>query len=66
MPNNRQARNVGTSNRSDPDQRSDRLKGGEFKRAADEVNERPPSGPSLSDVDWAELPPKTRDKRQRG
>ena len=66
MTNNRQTRNVGKSNRSDPDKRSNRVKGGEFKRAADEVNERAPSGPSLSDGDWAELPPKTREKRQRG
>ena len=66
MTNNRQTRNVGKSNRSDPDKRSNRLKGGEFKRPADEVNERAPSGTSLSDVDWAELPPKTREKRQRG
>jgi hypothetical protein len=66
MTNSRQTRDVGKSSRSDPDKRSNRLKGGEFKRAADEVNERPPSGPSLRDTDWADLPPKTREKRQRG
>lgn len=42
------------------------LKGGEFKRAADKANKRRTSAPSQSDTDWADLPPKEQDKRQRG
>ena len=46
--------------------KSQSLKGGEFKREADEVNERKERGPSLEDTDWADLPPKLKEKRQRG
>jgi hypothetical protein len=42
------------------------LKGGEFKREADETNKRSSPAPSLSETDWADLPPKEREKRQRG
>jgi hypothetical protein len=42
------------------------LKGGEFKREADDANNRTSPAPSLSETDWADLPPKDQDKRQRG
>jgi hypothetical protein len=42
------------------------LKGGEFKREADEANERSSPAPSLSETDWADLSPKAQEKRQRG
>ena len=42
------------------------LKGGEFKKASDQVNNRTEAAPSLSDTDWADLSPKDREKRQRG
>jgi hypothetical protein len=42
------------------------LKGGEFKRDADEANKRTTQAPSLSETDWANLPPKQKEKRQRG
>ena len=42
------------------------LKGGEFKKASDQVNNRTDAAPSLSDTDWADLSPKDQEKRQRG
>jgi hypothetical protein len=51
---------------ADPDARSPYLKGGEFRRNADEANEPDAPVPSLSEVDWADLPPKLKEKRQRG
>jgi hypothetical protein len=42
------------------------LKGGEFKKASDHVNNRTEAAPSLSDTDWANLSPKDQEKRQRG
>ena len=45
---------------------SARLKGGEFKKASDQVNDQTEAAPSLSDTDWADLSPKDREKRQRG
>lgn len=49
-----------------PDAHSPYLKGGEFKKGADEANERPKTAPSPSEADWADLPPKEQEKRQRG
>lgn len=43
-----------------------RLEPGEFRRNADDADERDAPAPSLSDVDWADLPPKLKEKRQRG
>ena len=42
------------------------LKGGKFKKAADQVNNRTEAAPSLSDTEWADLSPKDQEKRQRG
>jgi hypothetical protein len=49
-----------------PTKSASTLKGGEFKRHADEVNKRESSAPSLSEVDWADLPPKAQEKRRPG
>jgi len=51
---------------ADRDTRSPHLKGGEFRRHADEANETDAPAASLSEVDWADLPPKLKEKRQRG
>jgi hypothetical protein len=51
---------------SQSDRKTQFLKGGEFKRSADEVNQRKEQGPSLEQTDWADLPPKLKEKRQRG
>lgn len=48
------------------DETSPFLKGGEFKREADDANARISPAPSLSDTDWADLPAKEREKQQRG
>ena len=48
------------------DESSPYLKGGEFKKEADTANKRTTSTPSQIDTDWADLPPKEQDKRQRG
>ncbi len=48
------------------DETSPYLKGGEFKREADEANDRTSATTPLSEADWADLPPKEQDKRQRG
>jgi hypothetical protein len=48
------------------DETSPFLKGGEFKRDADEANDRTAPTTPQSEADWADLPPKEQDKRQRG
>ncbi len=48
------------------DESSPYLKGGEFKKEADKTNKRTTPTPSQSKIDWADLPPKEQDKRQRG
>lgn len=48
------------------DEASQFLRGGEFKREADEANDRQSPAPSLTDVEWADLPPKEREKKQQG
>jgi hypothetical protein len=48
------------------DESSPYLKGGEFKKEADKANKRTASTPSQEGTDWADLPPKEQDKRQRG
>jgi hypothetical protein len=47
------------------DEASPFLRGGEFKREADEANNRQSPAPSLSNVDWADLLPKEREKKQQ-
>jgi hypothetical protein len=42
---------------SQSDRKTQFLKGGEFKRSADEVNQRKEQGPSLEQTDWATFPP---------
>ena len=49
-----------------PTARPQSLKGGEFRREADKVNNRKEREPSLEDADWADLPPRLKEKRQRG
>jgi hypothetical protein len=61
MPGKR--RETGTADR---DAQSSRLKGGEFRRNADDAHEPDAPAPSLNEVDWADLPPKLKEKRQRG
>ena len=50
----------------DPKESARALKGGEFKKASDHVNNRTEAAPSQSDTDWADLSPKDQEKRQRG
>lgn len=48
------------------DESSPFVKGGEFKSEADEANKRISPPLSLSNTDWADLPSKEREKKQRG
>lgn len=58
--------NKPTRPKSTPDRPSPYLKGGEFKRAADEINKRASPPPSQRENDGADLPAKDQEKRQRG
>ncbi|MGE0146408.1 MAG: hypothetical protein AB7R87_03365 [Parvibaculaceae bacterium] len=41
------------------------LNSGEFRKDADKTSRRETEAPSLSEVDWADLSPEQREKRQR-